>query len=234
MSAKRFTIDALSRALCPSIDAVLLTQATSSPLPSVGRGLAARSSRRFRPNRAQARLTHTTANDSTADQPTPEHLRVPIHVPLSAPRLSTESKSWTRSGHLLRRPPPESLPIRAHWTHNQLPPLAELPGLNASPSPTRAGLPDWVAEASTSTIYEKLRQLRSSPENGSLIRALVKYLVTQRGESPNVFLYEALVIANWDTSEGSAGELAAIRKEMRTVGVEMSHGFYHSALRVRG
>ncbi len=90
-----------------------------------------------------------------------------------------------------------------------------------------------MAEASTSTIYEKLRQMRSSPENGSLIRALVKYLVTQRGESPNVFLYEALVIANWDTSEGSARELAAILEEMKTGGVEKSPGFYHSALRVR-
>ncbi|KAK3906286.1 hypothetical protein C8A05DRAFT_29851 [Staphylotrichum tortipilum] len=94
-------------------------------------------------------------------------------------------------------------------------------------------VPDEIIDiASTSTVYEKLRHLRSSPGNGGLMRLLVKYLVKERGESPNVFLYEALVVANWDTTEGSAGELAAILKEMKTAGMERSPGFYHSALKL--
>ncbi len=231
MSTKRFTIDALSRALCPSIDAALLIKVTSSPLPSVSRGLAANSPQHCRLGRAQTRLTHTTTNDSAANQPTHE----PIHVPLPARGPSKERGSWSRSGRPLQPSSPGGVKIRAHWTKlSQRLPFAERPDPQGiSQSTPRPGIPDWVAEASTSTIYEKLRQMRSSPENGSLIRALVKYLVTQRGESPNVFLYEALVIANWDTSEGSARELAAILEEMKTGGVEKSPGFYHSALRVR-
>ncbi|GAB1318922.1 hypothetical protein MFIFM68171_09132 [Madurella fahalii] len=84
----------------------------------------------------------------------------------------------------------------------------------------------------TPVLYETLRALRNHHGQGSKIRQLVEYLVAERGEQPNVFLYEALVTANWDTATGSAGELADVMKEMQTAGLKPSTGFYHSALRL--
>lgn len=92
--------------------------------------------------------------------------------------------------------------------------------------------PPETADAPTPAIYEALRVLRSREGQSNKIRRLVKYLVEERGERPNVFLYEALVTANWDTATGSANELAEIYKEMRAAGIEPSPGWYHSALRV--
>ncbi|EAQ88089.1 hypothetical protein CHGG_04708 [Chaetomium globosum CBS 148.51] len=94
--------------------------------------------------------------------------------------------------------------------------------------------PPETVYATTPTIYEALRNLRSWPHQGQAqkIRRLVKYLVENRGERPNVFLYEALVAANWDPATGSADELAEIYKEMRTANIQPSQAWYHSALRL--
>ena len=94
--------------------------------------------------------------------------------------------------------------------------------------------PPETAYAATPTIYEALRNLRSWPGKGQAqkIRRLVRYLVEDRGERPNIFLYEALVTANWDPATGSADEVAEIYREMRTAGIQPSQAWYHSALRV--
>jgi hypothetical protein len=84
----------------------------------------------------------------------------------------------------------------------------------------------------TPAIYEVLRLLRGQPGQAAKLRHLVKYLVEERGERPNVFLYEALLVANWDTTSGSAAELREILLEMSEAGIEPSPGFYHSALQV--
>jgi hypothetical protein len=77
-----------------------------------------------------------------------------------------------------------------------------------------------------------LRGLRNRKDQGEKIRRLVDYLVKERGERPNLFLYEALVTANWDTTTGSAAALKAIIYEMKGSGIEAYQGFYNSALRV--
>ncbi|KAK4237305.1 hypothetical protein C8A03DRAFT_34758 [Achaetomium macrosporum] len=84
----------------------------------------------------------------------------------------------------------------------------------------------------TPAIYEVLRLLRGRPGQAGKLRHLVKYLVKERGERPNAFLYEALVVANWDTTTGSAAELREMLLEMREAGIEPSQGFYHSALQL--
>jgi hypothetical protein len=94
------------------------------------------------------------------------------------------------------------------------------------------GLPTKVLRATTPALYEALRSLRRYPKQGANIRRLVKYLVEERDERPNVFMYEALVVANWDTTTGSAADLTEIFKEIRTARLEPSQGWYHSALRV--
>jgi hypothetical protein len=81
-------------------------------------------------------------------------------------------------------------------------------------------------------LYQELLDLRTSKGQADKIRRLVKYLVEERGERPNLYLYLALIWANCETTEGSAAELAAILREMKTVGIEPSPMLYHAALRV--
>jgi hypothetical protein len=93
--------------------------------------------------------------------------------------------------------------------------------------------PRKLRPITTPVIYEALRALRNHSGQAGKIRQLVTYLVAERGERPNVFLYEALVTASWDTTTGSASDLVAIMKEMWDTGITPSPSFYHSALRVR-
>lgn len=97
---------------------------------------------------------------------------------------------------------------------------------------SKSQFPNTIHNAPTPVIYEALRGLRTRKDQGEKIRAFVDYLVKTRGERPNLFLYEALVTANWDTTTGSAAELKAMVYEMKGAGIEASQGFYHSALRV--
>lgn len=92
--------------------------------------------------------------------------------------------------------------------------------------------PPRLPQASTPVIYEALRVLRRLRDRGGKIRQIVKYLVEERGERPNIFLYEALVEANCHTTTGAAGDLKAILGEMRQHGVVMTPSFYHTALKV--
>ncbi|KAK3943865.1 hypothetical protein QBC46DRAFT_376470 [Diplogelasinospora grovesii] len=88
-----------------------------------------------------------------------------------------------------------------------------------------------LKNAPTPVIYECLRELARRQGQSKKIRAFVQYLIEQRGERPNIFLYEALVTANWDQT-GSADELDAILEQMRKAGIEPSPNIYHSALRL--
>ncbi|KAK3390894.1 hypothetical protein B0H63DRAFT_125371 [Podospora didyma] len=88
-----------------------------------------------------------------------------------------------------------------------------------------------LATATTPVIYETLRELRHRQGQRAKIRHFVQYLIDDRGERPNIFLYEALVTANWDIT-GSADELAFILREMANAEMEPSKSIYHSALRL--
>ncbi|SPQ23578.1 731093d0-256e-4ca0-9ce6-15993e1e8095 [Thermothielavioides terrestris] len=84
----------------------------------------------------------------------------------------------------------------------------------------------------TPVIYQALHLLPSRQGQGGRIRHLVRYLVEQRGEPPSVSLYEALVVANFDTATGSASELRDMLLEMKKAGVQPSRSFYHRALQL--
>jgi hypothetical protein len=72
--------------------------------------------------------------------------------------------------------------------------------------------------------------MQSRPKRRAHLRALVKYLVEQRSQTPNAFLYEALIVSNWDPL-GSAEEVRHILDEMRHLGVSTTSTLYHAALR---
>ena len=249
------TVDALSRALCPSIDAALL----SKPILWPRRARVTTRQEKAGPPRSccagQARAAHT---DSSAKRPFAEQVRYPQRVaPLEQPAQGqpaqgpvvgeeTQPKRWGtgqgyNEGVLLkslhqRASTPKGRPLKPFpfgrpklaIPGSQPPPQEEEP----APRESLEQVPGWVVGATTPAIYEGLRRLREKTGQASEIRCVVKYLVEERGERPNVFLYEALVTANWDTTTGNAAALLEIMREMRTAGMGFSSGFYHSALRV--
>lgn len=216
MSTNRVVGDALWRALCPSVDAKFLIRAIESPLLlTQNQTHATRRQCTNGPSRECARAIHTTG--PLALQAAPE--RAPLANAIS------------------KQPPPRT-PNQRHTSTN--PPSSQIHQGN---EPVTAAdlldlsianpLPGKALRAKTPVIYEALRAMRSGRKAlGPRIRALVEYLVKVRGERPNLFLYEALVTANWDPTTGSAGELSAIMREMKKEGIEMSQGFYHCALKV--
>ncbi|KAJ4300357.1 hypothetical protein N0V88_003031 [Collariella sp. IMI 366227] len=99
-------------------------------------------------------------------------------------------------------------------------------------SKSKTDFPPQTLAADTRVIYEALRLLSGNQGDAKKIRSLVRYLVEERGERPNAFLYEALAVANWDPQTGSAGELVAMMREMKDLGILPTVGFNQAALRL--
>ncbi|KAK3487716.1 uncharacterized protein B0T23DRAFT_212797 [Neurospora hispaniola] len=91
-------------------------------------------------------------------------------------------------------------------------------------------LTEVLKEASTPVIYEALRELRNHHGQHGKIRPIIQFLLNNRKEKPNPFIYESLVVANWDIT-GSADELGFIFDSMVAAGVEPSIGVLQSALK---
>ncbi|KAK3688555.1 hypothetical protein B0T22DRAFT_157301 [Podospora appendiculata] len=139
-------------------------------------------------------------------------------------------RSQLDPGHGLRRPltrphPRPRSPCLAQSLHT------DSPGTPVTVSDlVQGGLPQ-LRLASTPVIYETLRELRNHQGQGKKIRQFVQYLIKDRCEKPNIFLYEALITANWDVL-GSADELERILDALAEDGIEPSQSLYHSALRL--
>ena len=83
-------------------------------------------------------------------------------------------------------------------------------------------------------ITSAYQQLRSLALKGDYthIRNCVTILVKERGQKPNLRLYEALLLANTDTEYGSAGQVARILSDIAAEGLTPDSATYHAALRV--
>ena len=82
----------------------------------------------------------------------------------------------------------------------------------------------------TST-YQELRRLTLKGDY-THIRNSIKTLIQERGQKPNLRLYDALLLANADSQYGSAGEVAKILDEIEVEGLTPDSATYHAALRV--
>lgn len=82
------------------------------------------------------------------------------------------------------------------------------------------------------SAYQELRRLGLKGDYAH-IRDTVKILVKERGQKPNLRLYDALLLANTDNQYGSAGEVARILDEIAVEGLTPDSATYHAALRVR-
>ena len=79
--------------------------------------------------------------------------------------------------------------------------------------------------------YQELREIAPKGDY-THIRNCVIILVKERGQKPNLRLYDALLLANTDTRYGSAGEVARILSEIAAEGLAPDSATYHAALRV--
>jgi len=89
----------------------------------------------------------------------------------------------------------------------------------------------FTRELDIQTVYQKLRRLAVGG-NHSQIQACVKILFTERGQRPNVRLYEVLLLANVDHEYGSASETSNLLEEMATEGITPDSATYHAVLKV--
>lgn len=81
------------------------------------------------------------------------------------------------------------------------------------------------------SAYQELRKL-SLKGDFINIKNCVNILVKERGQKPNLRLYDALLLANTDSQYGSAGEVARILDEIAAEGLAPDSATYHAALRV--
>ena len=79
--------------------------------------------------------------------------------------------------------------------------------------------------------YQNLRQIALGA-NYRHTQEYVRILVEERGEKPNLRLYEALLLANADHEHGSAFEVARILEEIKNEGLTPDSATYHAILRV--
>ncbi|KAK3353039.1 hypothetical protein B0T25DRAFT_543447 [Lasiosphaeria hispida] len=154
----------------------------------------------------------------------------PVSTPFHPTRQATGRKNALR-GH---RPSHRGYQVRAAYTKNR-PQSQDTPLGKAAPSAPEDHTPPLVTEETmrrsiTSAIYETLKALRRYDGRGATARELVRHLVHDRGERPNIFQADALVAANWGVG-GSAVELSVIIDEMLRLGIEPTRQFCHTALR---
>ena len=79
--------------------------------------------------------------------------------------------------------------------------------------------------------YQYLRQI-ALRANYRQTQECVRILVEERGEKPNLRLYDTLLLANADHEHGSASEVARILEEMKDKGLTPDSATYHAILRV--
>lgn len=90
---------------------------------------------------------------------------------------------------------------------------------------------DRVRQLDLSIAYQALRQSALSSQYPHT-QACVNILVKERGEKPNLRLYDALLLANTDHEHGSASEVARLFEELASEGLTPDSATYHAALRV--
>ena len=118
----------------------------------------------------------------------------------------------------------------------QRPPLPPKPEFNDEKALVhllRAEPPCWaqLQAASTSIIYEALRQLQDSMCGIDKIEAIARFLLEERREPPTSALCEAVLRANC-SKDGSADAVRDVMRLLDDSVIEATPGLYHAALAV--
>ena len=93
---------------------------------------------------------------------------------------------------------------------------------------------DEAASVSTQDIRDGYQDLKRFSERADYVRvqAQAEQLVRVNHETPNLRLYNALILANGNPQMGCAGEVARLLQEMEDGGIMPDSATYHAILRV--
>ena len=145
--------------------------------------------------------------------------------------------------YLTRCPKLQLRPIHAQHFPNRpwIRPPSLLPSVVLQAQRCKHWIPDLVAQhvreqgrmraLDITFAYQELRKVALKGDYAQ-IRNCVIILVKERGQKPNLRLYDALLLANTDTRYGSAGEVARILSAIAAEGLAPDSATYHAALRV--
>lgn len=87
-------------------------------------------------------------------------------------------------------------------------------------------------ESTATQLYDKLR-LASYRGNHREVESIVGVLVRDHHEQPNIRLYNAMILSNIDSVNGSAAKASRLFREMTLEGIIPESGTYHALLKVR-
>ncbi|EME85807.1 uncharacterized protein MYCFIDRAFT_150859 [Pseudocercospora fijiensis CIRAD86] len=92
-------------------------------------------------------------------------------------------------------------------------------------------VPPELEQDETDFIYGRLRAA-AAQGHAKQCRYIAEYLVKERGEKPNVQIYNALIAANVHHEDGAAWRVSELLEEMRADGLQPDVGTCHAVLKV--
>ena len=106
---------------------------------------------------------------------------------------------------------------------------------NAEKTPGRGELVGNDTNKPTISLSQLYDDLRRESYNGEFtkVQELVRTLVIERGEKPNVRLYVALIVANISPRYGSPERVERLLQEMVDEGIQPDSSVFHAVLKVR-
>ncbi|CAK7232646.1 hypothetical protein SBRCBS47491_008342 [Sporothrix bragantina] len=243
MTGTRIVVDGLWRCLCPSVDATALLRAVNGGA-GTARPTLQHASRIVRPARAAHILARrprsgciATSAGSAAVASAPVSGQGNSSRTASFPHGSTGIRfihgnatarvgrlGFTASSTNESRDPSANRASPAD--QQQLMQLAVHSLLRARPPFQRE-----LAAASTSAIYEALRELQDKPQAFNRIQAFARYLLDERREAPTAALYEALVRSNCHVN-GSADAVQDLLRVLQEGRIEGTPSLFQGALSV--
>ncbi|OJD34402.1 pentatricopeptide repeat protein [Diplodia corticola] len=90
---------------------------------------------------------------------------------------------------------------------------------------------DELDNIETAQLYTRLRRC-AADGNVEAADRLIFYLLTKRGETPNVALYAAAILSNVSAENGSAARASALLRELGEEGLEPTAEICHNMLKV--
>lgn len=141
---------------------------------------------------------------------------------------SPEPQSPARSYHVRLQPNPPPVPQPVY--------LEGRPFAHEKPLSRDQELRDQanIRALDIRSAYQELRRFANQGNYSHLhLQTCVRILVKERGQKPNLRLYDALLLANTDHEYGSAAEVATILDDITNEGLTPESATYHAALKVR-
>ena len=164
-----------------------------------------------------------------------------IRPALASPAFTLGWKNLKRRPPTARRPI-QRISIQSYLTQreNFITPQTAIPKdwrhhlIDAEKTPGRGDLGGNGTNKATASLSQLYEDLRQESYNGEFtgVQELVRTLVIERGEKPNVRLYIALIVANISPRYGSPERVERLLQEMVDEGIQHDSNVFHAVLKV--